>query len=276
MWTTMKNMIEISGPGDFAIGSFHALNLEQIQGVLEAGFECQSPVIISLDEPTAMYAGIGAFMAMTMELAEEVPIPVSVQFDHVHDLDLIKQALSKGCTGILCDLRDMPLYRSIDNLSAIREMCEDAGAVLEIELIGTSHGDPDNLSKTFKILSQIGPDSICISVGPENKKGPDDKLLSLIENLVNSTSIAISLAGAGAWPEADLKEAISRGIWKISVGTRINKAFTQSLRGYLSANKEKIHPKSYLSPARDAFSAEICKCIDLFGSSKALQEKVMM
>ncbi len=267
MWLTMERMLDYAKPGEYALGAFHAINLEQMQGILEAAFEERAPVIVSMDERAAMYAGIGPFLSMSKELAEEVPVPVAVQFDHVRDLDLIKQALAKGITAVLCDVREIPLYRSLDKLQKIKKECDKTGALLEIEMLLPSADDLEALSRTFKTIGQVAPYSICVSADQEHKTRPHPDFFEMAKNLNKSTDVNFSLAGAGQWPDEDLKKAIESGAWKVSIGTRINRGFTEGLKQFLDKHPERIHPRSYLGAARDSFRAEVAQCIRLLGSS---------
>jgi len=267
MWVSMNEMADLAKPGDYSIGVFHATNLEQVQGILEAGVEERAPVIIALNEPGAMYAGLGPFLAMTRELVEEVPVPVSVLLDHVHDLDLIFPALEKGYTGVLADPREMKKDDAVDMLLKIKEICEDKGVFFEVELFDLSLAEADKMEYITRIASEIKLDSICLSAGREEREKPGDGLFDLAQKLVESTGLLVSMAGVSRWQFADIRRAVESGAWKISVGTRINKAFTAGLKSYLDSNPDRIHPGSYLGFARDEFRTEVSMCIRDFGVS---------
>jgi fructose-bisphosphate aldolase class II len=260
----MKEMAELSRSAKKAVAAFYAVNLEQVQGVLEAALEERSPVIIALDEPGAMYAGLGPFLAMTRELAGELPVPVSVILDHARDRALISNALEVGYTGILVETRDVPLNRAGPLLAEIKDECDEQGAFYEVDMSVQSVNDAQRLERAVSLILELRPDSVCVSPGPEDKKSPGPDTLDFLKRLSEVWDSGISLAGAGAWPEKDLKKAVGLGVWKISVGTRINEAFTRGMRGYLDSNPDRVQPRSYLGPARDALRSEARRCISLF------------
>lgn len=265
MWVTMREMAEMSAPGDFAIGAFHAVNLEQVQGILEAAVEERAPVIIAVDEPGAMSVGLGPLLAIAQELAREVPVPVSVLLDRVHDVDLIYQALALGYSGVLWDLREVPRDQSIENLLKIKKKCDDAGAFLEVDICEASNDG--QLEEIAGIASKVNLDSICISVGINERETPGEGLYNRIEKVIEDTGLLVSLAGAGRWPQAGIRRAVESGAWKMSVATRINIAFTEGLKSYLRSNPDRINPRSYLGFARDQLREEVRGCIREFGST---------
>jgi len=271
MWVSMKEMSGLVKPGRFALGAFHAANLEQAQGILEAAVEHRSPVIIALSEPAAIYAGIGAFLALAQELSREVPAPVSLLLDHVHDPDLISQALGLGVPGLVVEFTE-PGDRRIELFSEVRAQCQAHGAFFEAVIRCSGGGGEEALDLAGRLMGEAAPDSICLSLardgGLSSAEGEEarEEAVKLIEQMKRFTEIPMSLAGAGFWPEDAVKQAIGLGVWKLSVGTRLNVAFTEGLKSALSAHPGRVHPRSYLAEARESLGREVKECIRVFGS----------
>ncbi len=223
--------------------------------------EERSPVVIALDEPSAMYAGLGAFQAMVRELADDVPVPVALVLDHVHDPVLVAKAFVNDYSGVTIDPRGEPPELGEPLLTSIKDLCAEHSAFYEISIPVQGVTLDQALEAARRIAELARPDSLCISVGGEGKKGPDPEFFGFLRHAAKAAGTAVSLAGAGAWPDEDLKSAVTAGAWKISVGTRINLAFTRGLRSYMEANPDRVHPRSYLASARDALSAEVRQCI---------------
>lgn len=270
MRVSMKEMMSWASPGEFAIGAFHAANLEQVQGLLEAAVEVRSPVIIAVDQPSAMNAGLGTFLAMARELASQVPVPAAVLLDRAGDPDIIEQALALGYSGINADLGSHgneagPLVERLAGKA------RETKAFFEVSLPlapGASHlatGDSEMTS-----ILETGPDSVCLSLDPQDRERAPDGVEDMLSSLVESTSLMVSLAGAGAWPEEDVKGLIRAGAWKLSVGTRLNQAFTRGLKEWLAANPDRINPAGYLAAARESYRIEALACLKTFASHQAL------
>jgi len=258
----MKEMTTLARPGRFALGAFHAANLEQVQAILEAALETRSPAIVALDESAAIYAGLGPFLAMVRELALELPAPVAVELDHVHDLDLVAKGLARGAGGVLYDPRDDAGAEGRRRMEAAREMCAKAGAWFELEVRGGEGGRP--VAEAVALWRALKPDCACLSLTASEREAPGEEFFGYAGELRRAGAL-LSVAGAGAWPEADIRRAVAAGVWKISVGTRLNQAFTDGLRSSLQGYAG-IQPRSYLGAARDAVRREAVACIRAFGS----------
>ena len=263
MWITMKEMYNAARKSGHAVGAFHAINLEQVQGIMEASVEEQVPVIVCLNEQTTMYAGMSAFLAMVHALAEEVQTPVALLLDHIHDQDIIKNALDKGVSGILAEVRAEDESNAIASLKALKSECDKYDALFEVSLRLKSEDNTLNVMSSPSIINQVDPHSICISINKAERGKVADDTLDLLEKIIPSLGCPASLAGIGRWKDEEIKRAVKAGAWKISIGTRLNMAFTNGLKSYLAAEPDRINPRSYLAAAKERFRGEVRECIHL-------------
>ena len=93
MLVTLKEILKIAEEKNIAVGAFNAPNLESLQAVMSAAEEVQLPVIIQfapVHETFNLLADMGPLM---MEYAKRVSVPVCVHLDHGEDLDYLKRAL---------------------------------------------------------------------------------------------------------------------------------------------------------------------------------------
>ncbi len=265
MWISMHEMASHAEGGRHALGAFHAANLEQVQGVLEAAVEERAPVILVLDQRSAMYAGLEVFVSVAKKLADDVPVPAAVMLEHVQDLDFIGQALRLGYTGIGVDFQ--PFAHDPERLARLRDAFKREGAFFEMFLDNTAPATPVILEETLARVLELGPDSLCLSLSGPDKEEPVDQIFEAVSGLREATNLMVALAGAGAWKDKHLKKAVEAGVWKLSVGTRTNRAFTKGLREFLDKNPDRVNPLSYMPAAREAFRAEVRNCLQLFGAS---------
>jgi tagatose 1,6-diphosphate aldolase GatY/KbaY len=263
MWITMKEMYNAARKSGHAVGAFHAINLEQVQGILEASVEEQVPVIVCLNEQTTMYAGMNAFLAMVHALADDVQTPVALLLDHVHDQDIINNALEHGLSGILAEIRVEDEAKAINTLMAIKSECDKHDALFEISLRLRNEDHTLNVKYSHSIINQVNPHSICISINKAERAKPGDETLDLLEKIIPSLGCPASLAGIGRWKDEEIKRAVKAGAWKISIGTRLNMAFTNGLKAYLADEPDRINPRSYLAAAKERFRSEVRECIHL-------------
>jgi fructose-bisphosphate aldolase, class II len=267
MWVTMKEMFSAARKSGQAVGAFHAINLEQVQGILEASVEEQVPIIVCLNEQTSMYAGMSAFLAMVKALASEVPTPVALLLDHIHDQDIISNALGQGFTGILAEYRGDDEDNAMAALRKIKAACDKEDAFFEVSLRLKKEDHALSVQHSQRMINQVEPNSICISINKQERTKPDHDTLELLEKVITSVGCPISLAGVGRWKDDEIKHAIKLGAWKISVGTRLNVAFTSGLRSFLDSEPDRINPRSYLAAAKESFTNEVRQCLKIISST---------
>lgn len=267
MFITMKEMYSAARKSGQAVGAFHAINLEQVQGILEASVEEQVPVIICLNEQTTMYAGIGAFCAMVKSLAEDLQNPVALLLDHIHDRDIVTKALQYGMSGILVESRGEEEAKALEHLKAVKAECSSKNALFEVSLRLRAENHTLSVQSAPNIINQVGPDSICISINKSERAKPAEDTLDLIEKIIPSIGCPASLAGIGRWKDEEIKRAVKAGAWKISIGTRLNMAFTNGLKNYLASEPDRINPRSYLAAAKERFRREVRDCIRIMKST---------
>ena len=266
MWVSIKEMLELCRRRHLVVGAFHAVNLEQAQGVIEAGVEEQVPVILALNERGAMHAGLGAFIVLARELSAEVPVPVSVVLDHVRDRDLIMAALGYGYPGILVEAGLGGEGETFEFLFETGRACNKEGVFFEVSLWAGSKEHALNTHYIEKVEYELNPDSICITISGDQRTKPSKDTLDHVHNLLKNIHKPVSLAGVGRWDDTEIKKLIQAGAWKISVGTRLNRAFTHGIKHYLASESERVNPLGYLGAAQEAYRQEIIKCIRLFCS----------
>jgi len=266
MLISMREMIRLASSRGHAVGAFHALNLEQAQGILEAAVEEQTPVVICLSEASAIYAGTGAFLAMTRELAEEIPCQAALLLDHAGDVELIRSALDKGFDGVLADVRRAGPDEAVSTLREIKGLCDRAGAYFEVGVNLRGEDGALGPAEAARIVHSLDPNSLCAGVPRPERTGPRDDIFRIIEDLRLATERPVSLAGCGRWPDDQIKRALALGVWKISVATRTNQAFTAGLRRHGELHPEKVNPRVYLAAGREALREEVRTCVRLFGS----------
>ncbi len=68
---TMRQLLDEASKGGYGVGAFNVNNLEQIQAIMEAARETQSPVIIQASRGARKYAN-DRFLYHLMEAAAEI------------------------------------------------------------------------------------------------------------------------------------------------------------------------------------------------------------
>jgi len=100
----MRQILDEAAKGGYGVGAFNVNNMEQIQAIMEAANETNSPVIIQASRGALKYSRM-IYLKKLMEAAvEEFPhIPVAMHLDHGNSLETLKKAIDLGFTSVMMD-----------------------------------------------------------------------------------------------------------------------------------------------------------------------------
>jgi fructose-bisphosphate aldolase class II len=164
------------------VGAFNVNNMEQIQSIMEAAKETDSPVIIQASRGALRYTNL-VYLRHLMEAAVEdnKDLKIALHLDHGNDLDVVKTAIDLGFTSVMLDGSlepDGKTPRSFEgNVEITRKAVEIAhpyGVTVEGEL-GTLGGVEEHVAATVAILTdpeeavkfveQTGLDALAVAIG---------------------------------------------------------------------------------------------------------------
>jgi len=301
--TTPKEMFARAYKEGYAIGAFNVNNMEIIQGIMQAGAEERSPLILQVSAGARSYAGQTYIMKLVEAALSEADIPVAVHLDHGADFDICRDCIDGGFSSVMFDGSHLPFE---ENIAITRKVCEYAherGVWVEAELgrlagveddVHAEHSiytDPD---QAVEFVQRSGCDSLAIAIGTSHgayKFKGDAKLdfprLEVISKKLPNYPLVLhgassvpqefvelcnkfggQVGGAKGVPEDMLRKAAKLGVCKINVDTDIRLALTASIRQFMTEHPEQFDPRSYLSPAREAVKKMVQRKIrDVMGSS---------
>jgi len=184
----MRQILDEAAKGGYGVGAFNVNNMEQIQAIMEAANETNSPVIIQASRGALKYSRM-IYLKKLMEAAvEEFPhIPVAMHLDHGNSLETLKKAIDLGFTSVMMDgslAEDGKTPNSYEQNVAITlaavEMAHPLGITVEGELgclggIEDGHGanlkdddlnahltDPDQAAD---FVAKTGIDALAVAIG---------------------------------------------------------------------------------------------------------------
>lgn len=187
MLVTSKAILEASlkayqAGKPFAIGAYNVNNMEQMQGIMKAARETQSPVIVQVSRGALKYAEDKYLRNIIMAGVEINPeIPVAVHLDHGNNLESVKRAIDLGFTSVMIDgslLEDSKtpsdFAYNVKVTSEVVKYAHDRGVSVEGE-IGTLGGIEDgvgsgqthltNPEEAAEFVAKTGVDALAISIG---------------------------------------------------------------------------------------------------------------
>ena len=166
----------------YAVGAFNDNNMEQVQAIIDAAAETQSPVFIQVSRGALKYSRMTYLRNIVLAAVEEHPeIPVALHLDHGSDLAVVKTAIGLGFTSVMIDgsldpsgKRAQTFEENLAVTKAVLDYARPLGVTVEAEL-GTIGGVEDEAgvnriqytdpAQAEEFMKQAPVDSLAIAIG---------------------------------------------------------------------------------------------------------------
>jgi fructose-bisphosphate aldolase class II len=100
----MRQLLDHAAENGYGIPAFNVNNLEQVQAIMEAAAETDSPVIMQASAGARKYAGEGFLKYLIQAAVETYPhIPVVMHQDHGQSPAICQGAIDLGFTSVMMD-----------------------------------------------------------------------------------------------------------------------------------------------------------------------------
>ncbi|MFK7736555.1 MAG: class II fructose-bisphosphate aldolase [Pirellulaceae bacterium] len=209
----LRVVLDHAAENDYGVAAFNVNNMEQIQSIMEAAVETESPVIVQASRGARAYSQ-DLFLEYLMRAAAELykDIPIVMHQDHGNSVDTCMSAINHGFTSVMMDgslEEDGKTPASFDyNVKVTAEVVKQAhakGVSVEGELgcLGSlesgegdqedGHGavgkltqeqlltDPDEAAD---FVEQTGVDALAVAIGTSHgaykfSRKPDGEVLAM-------------------------------------------------------------------------------------------------
>jgi fructose-bisphosphate aldolase class II len=183
----MRQILDEAAKGGYGVGAFNVNNMEQIQAIMQAASETQSPVVIQASRGALKYSKMIYLRNLIQAAVEDNPeIPVAMHLDHGNSVETVKQAIAHGFTSVMIDgslAEDGKTPNTYEaNVKISKEVVELAhplGVSVEAEIgvlggIEDGHGaglaadDTDHLTdpaQAEEFYKLTGVDALAVAVG---------------------------------------------------------------------------------------------------------------
>jgi fructose-bisphosphate aldolase class II len=190
----MRLLLDHAAEHDYGLAAFNVNNMEQIQAIMEAAKETNSPVIVQASRGARSYSQDNYLRHLMLAAAELYPeIPIAMHQDHGNSPATCKSAIDNGFTSVMMDgslKEDGKSPADFDyNVRVTKEVCELAhakGVSVEGELgclgsLESGHGekedghgaegqlshdqlltDPDEAER---FVAETGVDALAVAIG---------------------------------------------------------------------------------------------------------------
>ncbi len=138
----MRVLLDHAAENDYGVGAFNVNNMEQIQAIMTAATETDSPVIVQASRGARSYSDDNYLRHLMLAAAELNPrIPIAMHQDHGNSPETCLSAIDQGFTSVMMDgslEADGKTPSSYEyNVGVTREVVEAAhakGVTVEAEL----------------------------------------------------------------------------------------------------------------------------------------------
>jgi fructose-bisphosphate aldolase, class II len=182
---SMRQLLDEAAKGGYGVGAFNVNNMEQIQAIMEAARETQSPVIVQASRGARSYTNDRFLYHLMMAATEVYPeIPIALHQDHGNSPETCKSAIEMGFTSVMMDGSLMPdgktpadFEYNVRVTREVVEMAHERGVTVEGELgclggIEDGHGsDADPLAhltdpdQAVEFVERTGIDALAVAIG---------------------------------------------------------------------------------------------------------------
>ncbi len=183
--------------GGYAIPAYNFNNMEQMQAILQACCESQSPVILQVSKGARKYANqtLLRYMAQgAVEYAKELTggkgIPIVLHLDHGPDFETCKSCIDYGFSSVMIDGSHLSFEENIEQTRKVVEYAHQFDVTVEGEL-GVLAGVEDDVKaethtytrpeEVEEFVKRTGVDSLAIAIGTSHgaykfKPGDDPRI----------------------------------------------------------------------------------------------------
>lgn len=176
-----RKMFADAVKGGYAIPAYNFNNMEQLQAIISACVETQSPVILQVSKGARQYANetLLRYMAQgAVEFAKELSngagIPIALHLDHGDTFETAKSCIDMGFSSVMIDGSHHPYEKNIEITRQVVEYAHKYDVTVEGEL-GVLSGIEDdvvaaksvytNPDDVIDFTQKTGVDSLAISIG---------------------------------------------------------------------------------------------------------------
>jgi fructose-bisphosphate aldolase class II len=178
----LRQLLDEASAGGYGVGAFNVNNMEQIQAIMQAARETESPAIVQASRGARSYTNDTFLIALMRAAAELYPeIPVALHQDHGNSPATCISAIDLGFTSVMMDgslLEDGKTPSEFEyNVAVTREVVDYAharGVSVEGEL-GTLGGIEDGVGsgqihltdpdQAVEFVERTGVDALAVAIG---------------------------------------------------------------------------------------------------------------
>ncbi|OHD78729.1 MAG: hypothetical protein A3J97_04090 [Spirochaetes bacterium RIFOXYC1_FULL_54_7] len=243
---TPSRLAQKARKGNYGVPAFNSngANYDITRACMEAAQELQSPLILQVYEPNAVYRGFGYFVQQVKYLYDflEMDIPLAVNLDHGKSLESCLSAICAGFSGVMIDASHLPLDNNCVVTAEVVRVAHALGVSVEAEVgyvggnsknpVGSSPGMYEipqkpsgpllysNPDEVRKFLDTVDIDLLAVSVGTVHGvyKEQTEIDFNLVREINGFSSVPLVQHGTGGVSPELLRNLVEAGMAKVNFG----------------------------------------------------------
>jgi fructose-bisphosphate aldolase class II len=200
----MRQLLDEAAKGGYGVGAFNVNDMEQIQAIMEAAKQTNSPVIIQASRGARAFAQDRYLFHLILAASELYPeIPIAMHQDHGNSFETCKSAIELGYTSVMMDgslkadgKTPASFEENVEVTKKVVDFAHERGVTVEGEIgvlggVEDGHGaggsgldhvtDPD---QAVEFAEKTGVDALAIAIGTSHgaykfSKKPDGSVLKM-------------------------------------------------------------------------------------------------
>lgn len=277
----MKDMLDHAYHHQYAVGGFDLVSLDFLEAILRAAENKRSPVILSLAESHFEYYDFELAMAATEAAARRATVPVAIHLDHGASFASAARAINLGCNGVMVDASQQAFRDNVATTKSVVDMAHACGVPVEGELGYVAGVEGEDAQKhpgeviytspqqAADYVKQTGVDFLAVSIGTVHGRlqGTPQLDLERLAQINHRLGIPLVIHGGTGLVDAQLRELIANGVCKINYYTTLADTAGEQIRRNAQGDAQCGYT-GLLKGVQQAITAEVERCIDVFGSAK--------
>ncbi len=265
----------------WAVAAFNPVDYASLKAIIQTAAELDAPIIAQTSAKTVKYWGAEAIAAWARDLADAVPVPVALHFDHGKDLKLLQKCIDVGWTSVMIDASDKPyaenlaLTRQVLEMAAKRDVGVEAevgeiGGVEEDIVVAEEKSHHADATQALQFISEApGLAVFAPAIGTAHgvyKKEPtiDWEVLSRI---TKGSSVPLALHGGTGLSDDIIQRAVKSGCSKINISTNLKHVFIDDFVAYHQSHAAEYEPLKVLEAQFNGMKALVAEKIRQFGGA---------
>ena len=281
----MRDMLYHAYQNGYSVGAFYLVNLDFLEGIMDAAECCHAPVILSLAESHFKYFDFDLIMPAVVAAARRSSVPVAIHLDHGKSFESAVKAINLGCNGIMVDSSHQTLTDNIQTTRAIVDMAHACGVPVEGELgyepgVEVEDAQRHHGEITYKTVveakayvEQTEVDFLAVSIGTVHGRMQGEAKLDFLrlQEINDTLGIPLVIHGGTGLSDEQFQQLIGCGVSKINYYTSL--ADIAGLRIRENAHNNPLNGYTALTTGvKDTISTEVEHCMRLWGSANRATE----